>query len=378
MLSKRTASVSSSVVNLCNTILGSGILGLPYAFSETGMALAWSLLLLSALGASFALHTLNQCGKFIPGMSNYHDLAAATFPRAALLIDGAVFIKCIGVATSYLIIIGDIMPDILDDVLPALNVGIMRTREFWITFTMIFVLVPLATLPTINALRFTSILALLAVSYLMVVVVAFAAIPSLDPCDGKPDCRGEVEWVSVNDHRILAALPVYIFSFTCHQNAPAVYSELSDPTPRRLAAIATLPFALAFSASVLVATCGYAVFGDKVASTVIDSYPSGKVIALGRFLLCVLVALSYPLQAHPARSSVFSLYRGHEIARRKGREQYHPVGFDISLEMQETGRSSAKPLPCRAGNDYKRALGSPPKLYINDSRPSESEGEDEG
>ena len=55
------ASLGSCVVALTNTILGSGMLGLPHAFAACGYLLGLFLLLASGAMAAFALHLLSKC-----------------------------------------------------------------------------------------------------------------------------------------------------------------------------------------------------------------------------------------------------------------------------------------------------------------------------
>ena len=85
---------------------------------------------------------------------------------------------------------------------------------------------PLAYLKQIDALRHTSLLALLSVLFVTVLVLLFALQPgrSFDPCaDRLPAtaCRGAVPLAtSMGD--TLSALPTFVFSFTCHQNIISV------------------------------------------------------------------------------------------------------------------------------------------------------------
>ena len=43
---------------------------------------------------------------------SYYSVCQRTYPAVTLLIDAAVAIKCYGVAVSYLIVIGDLMPEV--------------------------------------------------------------------------------------------------------------------------------------------------------------------------------------------------------------------------------------------------------------------------
>ena len=54
------AGTFGSYVNLTNSIIGSGVLGLPYAFAASGWTLGYVLILLSAICTVFSLHLLGM------------------------------------------------------------------------------------------------------------------------------------------------------------------------------------------------------------------------------------------------------------------------------------------------------------------------------
>ena len=83
-------------------------------------------------------------------------------------------------------------------------------------------IIPLSFLRRLDSLKYTSVVALLALSYLVLTVVAhFLMGDTLDQ-------RGDVhyfEWQG--PMRFFSNLPVIIFAFTCHQNVDASL-ELTD------------------------------------------------------------------------------------------------------------------------------------------------------
>jgi amino acid permease len=120
------ASTVSCVANLCNTIVGAGILGLPYALSQCGMALGIGLLLACACACAFSLHLLAVCAQTAAvHPSSFYAVAAIAIPRFTLLIDFAVALKCFGVATSYLIVAGDLLPQVMA------RLALWQAREPW-------------------------------------------------------------------------------------------------------------------------------------------------------------------------------------------------------------------------------------------------------
>jgi amino acid permease len=78
------------------------------------------------------------------------------------------------------------------------------------------VIIPLSFLRRLDSLKYTSIVALLALSYLVLTVVAhFLMGDTLDQ-------RGEVHYFKwQGPMRFFSNLPVIIFAFTCHQNVHA-------------------------------------------------------------------------------------------------------------------------------------------------------------
>ena len=75
------------------------------------------------------------------------------------------------------------------------------------------IVIPLAFLRRIDSLKYTSVVALIFIGYLVVLVVAHLAIG-----DTIPD-RGEVkifQWQGIVS--ALSSLPVIVFAYTCHQN----------------------------------------------------------------------------------------------------------------------------------------------------------------
>ena len=104
------ATWGSAYINLTSTIIGAGVLGLPHAFASTGFLGGAMLLLICASSSAFALHFLAKCAKRIPPPVSFYCVAEVALPGYSFWIDLAVAIKCYGVATSYLVVIGDLMP----------------------------------------------------------------------------------------------------------------------------------------------------------------------------------------------------------------------------------------------------------------------------
>lgn len=76
---------------------------------------------------------------------SYYEVAKATYPWAQILVDGAIALKCFGVSISYLLIVGQLVPEALMEGFGVPATSIWVNRRFWVS--LIFVLVaPIAAL----------------------------------------------------------------------------------------------------------------------------------------------------------------------------------------------------------------------------------------
>ncbi|CAO3656923.1 unnamed protein product [Mucor hiemalis] len=303
-----TATSFSCVINLANTILGTGMLAMPSAMASVGILPGVILIMFSALASGTGLYFLSRCAARTEGRNaSFFAISKLTWPKVAVLFDLAIAIKCFGVAVSYLIIIGDLMPQVIislstptnDDSMTADHLAYFLTdRRFWITIFMLSLVLPLSFLRKLDSLKYTSLVALVAVVYLCVIVVYHYYSPNYPP-----PSPGAVELVSFST-KILGHLPVFVFAFTCHQNIFSVYNELKDNSKESITKVISTSISSSAFIYEGIAIFGYLSFGKDVRGNVIMEYPSSYFVAGGRLAMVILVVFSYPLQAHPCRASL--------------------------------------------------------------------------
>ncbi|WZH41818.1 Aa_trans domain-containing protein [Fusarium acuminatum] len=220
---------------------------MPSVMSHMGIMLGVVLILWSGLTAAFGLYLQSRCARYLDrGTSSFFALSQITYPNAAVIFDAAIAIKCFGVGVSYMIIIGDLMPGVVLGFLSNANSApYLVDRNFWITAFMLLI-IPLSFLRRLDSLKYTSIVALVSIGYLIVLVIYhFASDKHADPGSIRV-----IQWGGAIE--TLSALPVVVFAYTCHQN--------TDPT--------------------------------------------GAASTIGKAAIVVLVTFSVPLQVHPCRASL--------------------------------------------------------------------------
>jgi len=196
--------------------------------------------------------------------------------------------------------------------------GFMSTRSFWVIVATAAATVP-SMLRRMDALKFTSFVALVCLLFITAVVVAFST-PSMDPCSEThtthpaghgartAECGGEIGLLpEVGALAFLKKLSTFVFAYTCHQNIFSLTNELSEPTPTRVYCFIVGSVVASTAIYLTVAICGYFTYGNDVSGDILESYPQDAIVQVARVAISVVVVFSYPLQLHPARASIKSI-----------------------------------------------------------------------
>ncbi|CAN3355723.1 vacuolar amino acid transporter 6 [Diutina catenulata] len=298
------ATVKSGTINLLNTIIGAGILAMPYGLKCNGIVFGVILIAWSAFTSSFGLYLQNKVAKYThqTGAVSYFSLAQLTYPHFSILFDSAISIKCFGVGVSYLVVIGDLMPKIMDSV--GVDTPILLHRNFWITIFMVVLVAPLSFLKKLDSLKYTSVIALVSIVYLACLVITHYVLGDV------PVENLDIDYVGPKSIRqTLSSFPIFVFAYTCHQNMFAIINELkpsesAGSQTRQSNLIIRNAISTACFSYILVGVIGYLTFGNSVNANIITMYPNSVSSLIGRICIVIMVALSFPLQCHPCRGSV--------------------------------------------------------------------------
>ncbi|KAH9165104.1 transmembrane amino acid transporter protein-domain-containing protein [Lactarius sanguifluus] len=283
------ASLTSSVSNLANTVIGSGMLTFPRAFASAGIIPGMLTCLFSGAVGAFGLYLLSACARKAPHRrASFFTVATLTFPRAAVFFDAAIAIKCFGVSISYLIIIKSLIPNVIASLYHDLTSPDTNPPEWalsgrlWISVLMV-VLVPLSFLRRLDSLRHTSYIALFSCAYLVVIVIVchFYPLKGMIP-------PGEI-------HLIKQLFPIF--------------NEINNNSQKRMNIVIGTAIGSATITYEIIAVFGYITFGSHVTANIIEMYPSSSLfIAIGQLAIATLVLFSYPLQVHPCRNCLDKVF----------------------------------------------------------------------
>lgn len=292
------ASKASSFVSLVKTIIGAGILSMPYAFSTDGIAVGVVIVLLAALTSGYGLFLQVYVSKYVPpGNATFFNLCSITYPHLSVIFDLAIAIQCFGCAISYLVLIGDLMPTVISHV-----PGVDDIRGFWILASAL-VCVPLSFLKNLDSLKYTSILGLMAIAYMVLLIIGHLFAGDIPASE-----RGEIEWVPQSFTAVFSTFSIIVFAFTGHQNMFSIINEAQDRSLSAMSTLANLTIACAAVLFITVGLAGYLTFGNAVLGNVILLYHSAWSTTVGRLSIIFMMLCSFPLMLHPARISVNNIY----------------------------------------------------------------------
>uniref|UniRef100_A0A7N5JG90 Putative sodium-coupled neutral amino acid transporter 11 n=1 Tax=Ailuropoda melanoleuca TaxID=9646 RepID=A0A7N5JG90_AILME len=259
----------TAVFNVVNSIIGSGIIGLPYSMKQAGFPLGILLLFGVSYVTDFSLVLLIKGGA-LSGTDTYQSLVNKTFgfPGYLLLSILQFFYPFIAMI-SYNIITGDTLSKIFQRIPGVDPENLLIGRHFIIVLSTAAFTLPLSLYRDIAKLGKISFLSTVLTTLILGIVIA--RVVSLGPYIPKT----EDAWVFAKPNAI-QALGVMSFAFICHHNC-FLWS--------RIIHVSTLASVLI---STLFATCGYLTF---------TGFTQGKMRDLVLIMFCyshgVLTCIAY-------------------------------------------------------------------------------------
>ncbi|XP_055026015.1 probable sodium-coupled neutral amino acid transporter 6 [Misgurnus anguillicaudatus] len=314
------ASFASSAFNLMNAIMGSGILGLAYAMANTGIIGFSILLLVVSSLAAYSIHLLLLlCDK--TGISSYEALGEKAFGRPGkILVAFTILIQNIGAMSTYMFILkSEIPPTITSFMSTEVSGKWYEDGVILLILITVFVVLPLALLPKIGFLGYTSSLAFLFMLFFTVVVVIKKwSIPCPLPVNSTvslilntSECTPQLFVIS---SKSAYAIPTMAFSFLCHTTVLPIYCELHRPTKRRMQNVTNVSIFLSLVLYLISALFGYLTFYAHVDSELLRGYdtylPRDALVMSVRFAILLAVLLTVPLIHFPTRKSLLMLFSG--------------------------------------------------------------------
>lgn len=220
---RRGAGVFEGTVNMANSILGAGIVSLPYAMRESGFVAGLVLLVGIALLTDWTIRLIVLNAK-LSGRATYIDIMGHCFGQhGRMAVSIFQFVFAFGGMCAFCVVVGDTIPNVISSVFPVLRHTLLSNRQFVIVVCTMAISFPLSLYRNIESLSKASAVALLSMVFIIVsVVVRGPAMPA--ELKGDPGLR----FTLVRPMNLIRSISVISFAFVCHHNSLRTYIRLTQ------------------------------------------------------------------------------------------------------------------------------------------------------
>nr|XP_017510811.2 putative sodium-coupled neutral amino acid transporter 11 isoform X1 [Manis javanica] len=300
----KTWRLSAAVFNVVNSIIGSGIIGLPYSMKQAGFPLGILLLCWVSYVTDFSLVLLIK-GAALSGTDTYQSLVNKTFgfPGYCILSVLQFFYPFIAMI-SYNIITGDTLSKVFQRIPGVDPENLFIGRHFIIILATVAFTLPLSLYRDIAKLGKISLISTVLTTVILGIVMA--RVVSLGPYIPKTDDA----WVFAKPNAV-QAVGVMSFAFICHHNSFLVYGSLEDPTVAEWSRVIHVSMLASVFVSLLFAACGYLTFTGFTQGDLFENYcRNDDLVTFGRFCYGVTVILTYPIECFVTRDVIANVFFG--------------------------------------------------------------------
>jgi len=289
-----TSSLYKAAYNFINSIIGAGIIGIPYAFGECGMLGGLLLLIFVAWLVSQSVQMLIQCG-IKSNKLDYEELANHLLGKKGYYATiASMFLFAFGAQVAYLVIIGDTIPALTG-----------ANRELVISLVSALLILPLSLLKDMSLLSYTSLAAITA-DVLIVLLVVLTAPASAKSQNIHPSLQFET--MSLFSPRLFAGIGTLSFAFVCMHNSFIVYRSLQERTQDNWNLVAKGSVSVCFVLAAIFGVSGYLAFGDQIKGDILNNFiVEREPIDWARgFLACCMIFV-YPMEMFVTRHCLVSI-----------------------------------------------------------------------
>jgi amino acid permease len=286
-------------VNVTKGIIGSGMLALPLALKDASVVPGLVCMALFALASAFSYSLIGYCCA-ATGSTTFHGLWSATVgSKSTWAIQGSIMVDTIFTLWAYSTLVADFLGKAFQALLP--DVAILQSRYAVLTAIAVFVFAPFCFSRSLDSLKFTSALGLLATVYTLLYVIGDFVVSD----EGLEHFQADMFNLDII---IFKSISLFAFAFLCHYNGPQVYAELEDRSPRRFNIVTASSFAAAFLIYALFAVCGFGRFGPEIEGNVLKNYGKGnKAVLLMWVAMACSVIFTFPLIFATLKENIYGL-----------------------------------------------------------------------
>jgi amino acid permease len=289
--------------------IGSGLLSVPFAFSQVGVTVGVVTLLAVAIGAGHTAESILHC-HLATGLVSYNEIAEHTFgPRMAIAVPVVVVCAIFGGCVSYVAIILSVMPTFVDiwEWEGPWGKGNERINHIFFTFLIaIFLITPLTMVKNLSSLRFSSAFGLCFSAYLVFLILE-QAVQKMNSEGPHAFHQAHLMGGFSCPSGLAIAFSIFSFAYVLHLNVIPLFLELEDPSPRKMIWVIRGVVATCTTVYGLVGYAGLMLYGENTKSNVLINFGTSPAYILAKVAVCLAVVMSFPLLFFPLRVTLHDL-----------------------------------------------------------------------
>lgn len=292
--------IPTTAFNFINSIIGSGIIGIPFALKQAGFGMGIFLLIFTALVNDYSIILLVEAGK-LSNTDSYQDMIMVACGRPGFyLLTLLQFLYPLIAMISYNVIIGDTITKIIVRIGKTANLGgtVLGNRQFIIFLSTLMVTLPLSLYRNIAQLSKWAFLSIICVFFIMVTICIRTGeyVKQIPPT--------EDAW-NVANYNIAQAIGIMAFAYMCHHNTFLIHGSLENPTHQRWTLVTHLSIGFSMTLMLILGILGYVSFTGNTQGDLLENYcHDDDLMNVSRFVFALSIMLTYPVECFVTREVI--------------------------------------------------------------------------
>jgi sodium-coupled neutral amino acid transporter 11 len=288
--------------NLIVSIVGAGIVGIPYAIQQSGLVAGLIMTIFVALITEKSLRLLIDTAKHID-VPSYEVLYEASFGyKGFLTISFFMFIMSYGAMVSYMMI----MKNALSYLLGVPQNDFYMKRAVLVVATL-FVLFPLSSQRDMADLAKTSRVSV--TFYILIVLFVIVFSPVSESVEQNGGWKHTISTDIIKPSTFFTGLGVLSFAYVCQHSSFIIAGSLNKPTKARWAQVSGISLGFSGTLALLIGSFGYLGFLQDTRGNVLENFEPmaahdpllGRLAFVVRGMLTCCMFFVYPLDAFVQR-----------------------------------------------------------------------------
>uniref|UniRef100_A0A8W7P3J9 Putative sodium-coupled neutral amino acid transporter 11 n=1 Tax=Anopheles coluzzii TaxID=1518534 RepID=A0A8W7P3J9_ANOCL len=305
------SSLPQASFNYINSIVGSGVIGIPYALHRAGFGLGLFLLVIVAAITDYSLILMVRCGH-LSGRFSYPGVMEAAYGKGGYyLLSLLQFMYPFLAMISYNVVVGDTLSKVLVRFVPAWGSSMGMVRFGVVLVVTIFVVIPLCLYKNVSRLAKASFLSLACVVLILMAVVYRLLSGDYSVVPNTPE-----SWRFAHSD-LIPAVGIMAFAFMCHHNTFLVYQSMQNATMERWEKVTHFSVGFAWLVAALFGIAGYCTFRALSQGDLLENYCwDDDLMNFARVLFSVSILLTFPIECFVSREIVrtqIKRFYSHEV-----------------------------------------------------------------